>query len=85
MQRINQYDTNGNKHGYWEEMLDSTTTLHSKGNYIHGYRDGNWEVYYYDSDAIWYRGKFSNGIPKELVEEFHSDGRIKECLFFIKD
>ena len=43
--RINQYDMDGRKQGYWEDYYDSGK-LYSKGNYINGKEEGIWEFYY---------------------------------------
>ncbi len=45
----NQYNENGEQHGYWESYW-SNGTLSSKGNYINGKQDGYWESYHYDGE-----------------------------------
>ena len=58
--RINQYDMDGNKIGYWE-YYHPNGNLHSKGNYVNGLENGYWESYYSDGE-IWLRGNFINGL-----------------------
>jgi len=43
--RINQYDYEGRKQGYWEHYY-SNGKLFSKGSYKDGKKDGYWECYY---------------------------------------
>ena len=52
MKKINQYDINNNKTGYWEWYYNSGN-LESKGNYVNGEENGYWEVY-------WYNGKIKS-------------------------
>jgi antitoxin component YwqK of YwqJK toxin-antitoxin module len=61
--RINQYDMDGRKQGYWEDYYDNGK-LWSKGSYVNGLRDGYWE--YYDiNGGIWLKGNFINGFMYE--------------------
>jgi hypothetical protein len=43
--KINQYDGEGRKQGYWEEYYNNGA-LDRKGNYINGEKEGYWEFYY---------------------------------------
>ena len=42
---MNQYNENGQKHGYWEERWPDGSLI-GNGVYIDGKRDGYWEAYY---------------------------------------
>jgi hypothetical protein len=57
--RINQYDNEGNKTGYWEEYWDNGD-LERKGSYINGLMDGMWEIYYIDGE-LYSRGPYKDG------------------------
>jgi antitoxin component YwqK of YwqJK toxin-antitoxin module len=44
---INQYDSEGNKDGYWEEIV---LIFKHKGNYVNGRKNGVWKSYWPDGD-----------------------------------
>ena len=69
-QDINQYNTNGKKHGYWEEYY-SNGNLHYKGNYTNGKIHGYWEQYYYNG-KLYYKGNFVNGKRHGYFEEYYN-------------
>jgi uncharacterized protein len=72
--RINQYDIEGNKTGYWEEYY-SDGNLYFKGSYKNGLRDGYWE-YYYDNGKLWYKGEYKNGKADGYWETYFDNGKI---------
>jgi antitoxin component YwqK of YwqJK toxin-antitoxin module len=55
--RINQYDYEGNKEGYWEYYY-SNGNLESKGSYKNGDKDGYWE-YYWNNGVLRYSGRYN--------------------------
>jgi antitoxin component YwqK of YwqJK toxin-antitoxin module len=50
--RINQYDLDGRKQGYWESYYLSGQ-LQSKGNYVNGEADGYWEYHWRNGSIIY--------------------------------
>ena len=62
---INQYDSEGNKQGYWENY-NTNGKIESKGNYINNIRDGYWE-YYYPNGQLFIAGGYNNN---QLVGEW---------------
>jgi antitoxin component YwqK of YwqJK toxin-antitoxin module len=56
---INQFDENGNKHGYWEVYF-SNGDLYYKGNYVNGIKHGYCESYY-DNGILHYTGFYDMG------------------------
>jgi antitoxin component YwqK of YwqJK toxin-antitoxin module len=56
--RINQYDLDGRKQGYWETYYNNGN-LESKGDYVNGMRDGIWEYYYWNGTLE--RELYNNG------------------------
>ena len=81
--RINQYDLEGRKEGYWEEYWDPEERSLSKGNYINGKREGIWDSYDLDGNIenriLYKNGKFVKDIPltesKKLLNL--KEGRVK--------
>ena len=63
--QINQYDSEGNKQGYWENY-NTNGKIESKGNYINNIRDGYWE-YYYPNGQLFIAGGYNNN---QLVGEW---------------
>jgi antitoxin component YwqK of YwqJK toxin-antitoxin module len=61
--RINQYDMEGRKQGYWIEYFDYGK-LQSKGSYKNGLRDGDWFFYY--RGKFWDKDRYKNG---EVVKD----------------
>jgi antitoxin component YwqK of YwqJK toxin-antitoxin module len=57
--RINQYDMDGRKQGYWEYYYENGR-IRSKGNYVNGIWEGNWE-WYYDNGKISSKASYVNG------------------------
>ena len=71
--RINQYDLDGRKQGYWEEYDSTNTYLNAKGHYKNNLRDGLWE-FYYENGQLSSKGSFKNGKRDGIWEEYFSDG-----------
>jgi antitoxin component YwqK of YwqJK toxin-antitoxin module len=51
-EKLNQYNSQGQKHGYWEEYKDRP--FWQKGNYENNKKHGYWENYY-DNSEIKYK------------------------------
>jgi uncharacterized protein len=74
--RINQYDIEGNKQGYWE-LYYSNGKLEYKGSYLNGLRDGYFEEYY-SNGKIFLKGSYVNGNLNGLFEEYYfSNGKLE--------
>jgi hypothetical protein len=72
--RINQYDMDGKKQGYWEEYRDNGK-LDSKGSYINDEKDGYWE--YYDIfGKLESKGNYNNGYQDGIWEFYYSNGNL---------
>ena len=56
MQECNNFDNNGQRHGYWEVYF-LNGNLFYKGNYFHGKQHDYWEVYY-DNGILYYKGNY---------------------------
>ena len=69
-QDINQYNTNNQKHGYWEKYYFNGN-LWFKGNYVNGERHGYWEEYYYNG-KLDYKCYYINGKECGLCEEYNN-------------
>lgn len=74
-EKINQYDINGKKTGYWEILDPIFKGFKSKGNYIDGKKDGEW-LYYGDSNKICAKKSFKNGEYHGLMEAFYDNGNL---------
>jgi uncharacterized protein len=72
--RINQYDIDGNKTGYWEEYF-SNGELDFKGSYKNGLRDGYW-VEYYSSGNLWFKGSYKDDLRDGYWEWYHNNGKL---------
>jgi antitoxin component YwqK of YwqJK toxin-antitoxin module len=70
--RINQYDSEGRKDGYWET---DNGELFSKVYYKNGVRDGIWEIYWNSGD-LYYKGMYINGKKDGLWEWYYEDGLL---------
>jgi hypothetical protein len=78
--RINQYDSEGRRQGYWEYYQDGK--LYSKGNYINGEREGYWETYH-SNDQLYSKGKYKKGNQEGMWEYYWSNGNLWEKSSFI--
>jgi antitoxin component YwqK of YwqJK toxin-antitoxin module len=61
--QINQYDSDGNKQGFWDQPYNFTINekkLTSKGNYTNGKKDGIW-IISYPNGNIYLTSKFKDG------------------------
>ena len=61
--RINQYDHEGRKQGYWVELYNfpiNEKKLTVKGNYINGKKDGYF-IIYYPSGTVYLKSFFKDG------------------------
>ena len=73
--RKNRRNRNGLKVGYWEEYYFTNGVLESKGSYVNGLRDGNWE--YYNGDGkLHLKGSFKNDNRYGIWEKYYSNGDI---------
>jgi hypothetical protein len=72
--RINQYDYEGNKEGYWEEYR-SNGNLWVKGSYVNGKEDGYWEVYY-DNGRLMSKGNYKDGDREGYWEYYYDNGNF---------
>ena len=73
--RINQYDPEGNKTGYWELYWDNGK-LHSKGNYINGIEDGPWKTYH-ENGQLQRNGSYINGKRDGPWKTYHENGNLE--------
>ena len=73
--RINQYDPEGRKTGYWEEYWDNGA-LDRKGSYINGLMDGMWEIYYIDGE-LYSRGSYKDGERNGEWFYYNYDGKLE--------
>lgn len=81
--RINQYDPEGNKTGYWIEYYDDGK-LYSKGNYINGEREGLWTFYYSNGD-IWHEDEFKNGDSNKKILYYYDNKKLVSKKLFKND
>jgi antitoxin component YwqK of YwqJK toxin-antitoxin module len=72
--RINQYDGEGNKIGYWEEYYDNDK-LESKGNYVNGKKEGYWEEEY-DYGEVNAKGNYINDKKDGYWEYYWDTGEL---------
>ena len=80
--RINQYDPEGRKTGYWEEYWDGSTKLYSKGKYKKGNQEGMWE-YYENNGDLWIKGNFKNN-KEDGVWEDYVNNKLKAKFLYDK-
>jgi antitoxin component YwqK of YwqJK toxin-antitoxin module len=73
--RINQYDSEGRKQGYWEEYWDNGA-LDRKGNYINGEKEGYWEIYYIDGE-LYSKGNYKNSLYNGEWFYYDYHGRLE--------
>ena len=71
---MNQYNENGQKHGYWEERWPDGSLI-GNGVYIDGKRDGYWEAYYPNGN-IFFKGFFKNDISVGLFRGYWDSGKL---------
>lgn len=69
--KINQYNENGEYHGYWEQYYHNGN-LWYKGSFINGRRHGLWE-YYHDNGKLMYKGNYLNGKPDGYWEWYNGN------------
>jgi uncharacterized protein len=81
--RINQYDIDGNKQGYWESYY-SNGKLNYKGSYVNGEREGYWGVYY-ENGELYSKGNYMNGKRDDIWEYYHSNGKLISKGNYVND
>jgi hypothetical protein len=72
--RINQYDGEGRKQGYWEHNANDDEYKRS-GSYINDKKVGVWE-WYYDDGQLWYKGLFVNDKMEGIWEFYDENGKL---------
>ena len=80
--RINQYNIDGRKQGYWEEYY-SDGNIEYKGNYKNGKEDGYWE-YYWENGKIYSKGSYIDGSMNGIWIDYHWNGNL-DCKDVYKD
>ena len=78
--KLNQYDTKGDKTGYWEEYYDNGK-LDSKGNYKDDEEDGYWE-YYNENGGLIYKGSYKNGKEDGYWNFFYDNGQLESNALY---
>ena len=81
--RINQYDMEGKKQGYWEENWENTDKLNSKGNYIDDVKEGLW-VFYHSDGSIWYEEEFKNGDQSKMIIYYYEGDELESKQLYVK-
>jgi antitoxin component YwqK of YwqJK toxin-antitoxin module/GH24 family phage-related lysozyme (muramidase) len=81
--RINQYDMEGLKQGYWEENWENTDKLNSKGNYIDDVKEGLW-VFYHSDGSIWYEEEFKNGDQSKMIIYYYEGNELESKQLYVK-
>ena len=81
--RINQYDMEGKKQGYWEENWENTDKLNSKGNYIDDVKEGLW-VFYHSDGSIWYEEEFKNGDQSKMIIYYYERNELESKQLYVK-
>ena len=72
--KINQYDMEGLKQGYWEDEYDYGE-VNGKGSYINDKKNGYW-VYYWDTGELFKKGSYKDGKKDGIWEEYFKDGEF---------
>jgi antitoxin component YwqK of YwqJK toxin-antitoxin module len=78
---INQLDSEGRRHGLWEDYLHNGT-LSWRGHYHHGKRHGLWE-YYWSTGTLWWRAHWHYGVRKGLATRWDTQGRITDKTYHL--
>jgi hypothetical protein len=73
--RINQYDMDGRKQGYWEDYYKNGDLL-SKGSFKNGKRDGYWE--WYDDGKLNYNGSYKDGEWDGIWGFYNENGQLEQ-------
>jgi antitoxin component YwqK of YwqJK toxin-antitoxin module len=79
--RINQYDIDGNKTGYWEEYHDNGN-LWYKGSYKDGEMDGYW-VWYHSNGKLDSKGNYVDGERDGIWTDYHDNGQLDSIGSYI--
>lgn len=73
-EQINQYNSNGKKHGYWEEVWEFFLVT-SKGHYENGIENGYWE-FFYPNGNLFSKGNIVNGVQNGLWVDYYNNGKV---------
>lgn len=73
--RINQFNFEGVKKGYWMEYYEHGG-LEAKGNYVNGKMNGYWMVYH-DNGNLEAKGNYINGKRDGIWKEYNPTGRLE--------
>jgi len=80
---INQYNENGEHHGYWETYYPNGN-LESKGYYINGLRDGYFE-WYFSNGNLGFKAFYINDVINGYYEDYYSNGNLSSKGFTKKN
>ena len=80
--QINQYNSQGNREGYWEETCGITNILY-KGHYVNGFREGYWEQYWANGQLM-NKGRYVRGWREGYWETYYSIGIIMHKTHYIR-
>ncbi len=73
-QDTNQYDSAGNKHGFWEAKYESGQTKY-KGHYDHGARTGEF-LFYFESGVLKAKSNFYDKGNKSKTSIYNPNGQL---------
>jgi antitoxin component YwqK of YwqJK toxin-antitoxin module len=79
---MNQYNENGNKHGYWEWKFDFSCKIRQSGFYENGYCHGKWTEYNLDGKIELTENYIKNQRIGFRFKNYYS-GRWAEKIFYI--
>ncbi|MDP2721259.1 MAG: hypothetical protein Q8O72_00765 [Bacteroidales bacterium] len=92
-ERINRYNSNGQKHGKWKWFFDDEITVQQEGSYKNGLKDGYWKEYDRDGNLM-SATKYMDGEKMEMAEElvkldmrtdYYPNGKVKVKATYTKD
>lgn len=83
--RINQYDSEGRKEGYWEENWPNTNKLNCKGKYVDNIKEGDW-IFFHSDGSVWYEEEFKNGeTGNKTIIYYYEDDVIESKRLYVND
>jgi antitoxin component YwqK of YwqJK toxin-antitoxin module len=78
---INQRDTQGRRHGVWEDYWEDGT-LNRRRHYLHGKLYGFFE-YYLENGTLWWRENYLHGETQGLLELYTPNGTLERKKYRI--
>ena len=79
---MNQHNTEGKQHGYWEQYWERTGNLWRKCNFVNGFLNGPYEEYRHDG-TLWRKSNYLNDVENGEAEYYWDNGNLRTKVLYL--